>query len=84
MEELKAVTDALAIEKKKNQDLRAEIQTITREVKLSNSHEDKNVAKGALSKSRSVCIKLGLVSKSIRRRIRILSKFFRKIDLFCG
>ena len=43
MEELKAVTDALAIEKKKNQDLRAEIQTITQEVKLSNSHEDKNV-----------------------------------------
>ena len=43
LEELKAVTDALAIEKKKNQDLRAEIQTITQEVKLSNSHEDKNV-----------------------------------------
>ena len=84
MEELKAVTDALAIEKKKNQDLRAEIQTITQEVKLSNSHEDKTVAKGAQTKSRSACIKLGFVSKSIRRRLRILSKFFRKIDLFCG
>ena len=65
MEELKAVTDALAIEKKKNQDLRAEIQTITQEVKLSNCHEDKNVAKGAQTKSRSGCIKLGFVSEKV-------------------